>query len=233
MRKDKKIDLTFFNWFNQSDFLLIVYHNLAGKWGANWKTGLLHHRPPSWYRGTSAGSLECAGDPWWGAFLGQVDEATYLHKARYVQLVRSPSLRRVYIYIWYIYIYSIYSLYYDTYSYRLFISLVVGMLPDRSSSNVRRSICHRVQPTSFAWWARGWGLHTSHAQRPSWGWANFNMPWPQQIEVDLSLRSPVWLRKSGCFGSWMPRGFIMPGSRLQQDFRLKCPLRWSLIAPKP
>lgn len=53
---------------------------------------------PSWYRGTSAGSLECAGDPWWGAFLG-VDEATYLHKARYVQLVRIPSLRHIYIYI--------------------------------------------------------------------------------------------------------------------------------------
>lgn len=91
----KKLIWLFFHWFNQSDFLLIVYHNLADKWGANWKTGLPYHqtilvpRHFGWIPWMCWGSLVRGlfGSGWWS-------DISDRHTKK---LVRIPSLRHIYI----------------------------------------------------------------------------------------------------------------------------------------
>ena len=183
----KKLIWLFFNWFNQSDFLLIVYHNLADNWGANWTTA-----PTEALR---LDPLNVLGIPGEGPFWGQFDEATYLIGTRSNLFL--DSFIRAYIYI--------HSLYYSTYSYRLFILLVVGMLPDWSGSNARRSMCHRVQTDILCMMSTRmrFAYLTRAKAKLRVGQFQYAMTStdPFHKEVDLSPRSPVWLRKSSCFGS--------------------------------
>lgn len=79
------------------------------------------------------------------------------------------------------------------------------MLPDWSGSNARRSMCHRVQTDILCMMStRMRSAYLTRAKAKlrvgQFQYAMTSID-PFHKEVDLSPRSPVWLRKSSCFGS--------------------------------